>query len=68
MEPQIPPKKIASGACGPVGKLVTITGKGILGKPESPIQGSRGSLDNGTRESYREIVKLVMLLKSDTSG
>ena len=40
--------------------MVTITGKGILGKPESPIQGSRGSLDNGTRESYREIWSLIV--------
>ena len=39
---------------------MTITGKGILGKPESPIQGSRGSLDNGTRESYREIWSLIV--------
>ena len=36
-----------------------ITGKGNLGKPESPIQGSRGSLDNGTRESYREIYRVL---------
>ena len=34
---------------------MTIKGKGTSGKPESPIQGSRGNLDNGTGESYREM-------------
>ena len=38
---------------------MTITGKGNLGKPESPIQGSRGNLDNGTRESYKEIHRVL---------